>query len=173
MTTDLRDNNHGQIEETDFHPKSAVEELAEQTNPKAPSRRNKNFLISMYHALKGIFLVVIRERNMRFHLSFAFFILVLGLYLGLNRSEWLWVVIAVFLAVYGEFLNTVVEAVVDLVVERKYHPLAGLVKDVSAGMVLVAVGAELIILALIFQPHIWHYFGIETNFSRFVHRLKG
>ncbi|GAP00401.1 diacylglycerol kinase family protein [Fructobacillus ficulneus] len=173
MTTDLHDKHDTENESETFHPKSTVEKLAERHNAKEPSSRNSNFFISLYHALRGIFLIVIRERNMRFHLGFAFFVLVMGLYLGLNRSEWLWVVIAVFLAVYGEFLNTVVEAVVDLVVERHYHPLAGLVKDVAAGMVLVAVGAELIILALIFQPHVWHYFGIETNFSRFIHRLKG
>ncbi|GAP02150.1 diacylglycerol kinase [Fructobacillus pseudoficulneus] len=173
MTTDSRDNNFIQTAEPDYKEKSAVEKLAEQNNAKAPTQRNKNFFISLYHALKGIFLVVIRERNMRFHLAFAFFVLVIGLYLGLNRSEWLWVVIAVFLAVYGEFLNTVVEAVVDLVVERKYHPLAGLVKDVSAGMVIVAVTAEMLILVIIFQPHVWHYFGIQTDLSRFVHRLKG
>ncbi|MCO0831513.1 diacylglycerol kinase family protein [Fructobacillus sp. W13] len=135
--------------------------------------RNRNFFRSMFNALKGIFLVLVRERNMRFHVGFAIFVLAAGLYLGLNRSEWLWVVIAVFLAVYGEFMNTVVEAVIDLMVDKRYHPLAGLVKDVSAGMVLVSVFAEMIILFLIFQPHLWHFFGIETDFSRFIYQLKG
>ncbi|MBS9337488.1 diacylglycerol kinase family protein [Fructobacillus sp. S1-1] len=135
--------------------------------------RNRNFFKSLFNALKGIFLVLIRERNMRFHVGFAILVLAGGLYLGLNRSEWLWVVIGVFLAIYGEFVNTVVEAVIDLMVDKRYHPLAGLVKDVSAGMVLVSVAAEMIILFLIFQPHLWHFFGIQTDFSRFIHRLKG
>lgn len=135
--------------------------------------RNRNFFKSLFNAVKGIFLVLVRERNMRFHVGFAFIVLVGGLYLGLNRSEWLWVVIGVFLAIYGEFVNTVVEAVIDLMVDKRYHPLAGLVKDVSAGMVLVSVAAEMVILFLIFQPHLWHYFGIQTDFSRFIHRLKG
>ncbi|MBS9335973.1 diacylglycerol kinase family protein [Fructobacillus sp. M1-21] len=135
--------------------------------------RNRNFFKSLFNALKGVFLVLIRERNMRFHVGFALIVLAGGLYLGLNRSEWLWVVIGVFLAIYGEFVNTVVEAVIDLMVDKRYHPLAGLVKDVSAGMVLVSVAAEMVILFLIFQPHLWHFFGIETDFSRFIHRLKG
>ncbi|MBS9334711.1 diacylglycerol kinase family protein [Fructobacillus sp. M1-10] len=135
--------------------------------------RNRNFGKSLFNAIKGIFLVLIRERNMRFHVGFALVVLIGGLYLGLNRSEWLWVVIGVFLAIYGEFVNTVVEAVIDLMVDKRYHPLAGLVKDVSAGMVLVSVAAEMIILFLIFQPHLWHFFGIQTDFSRFIHRLKG
>ncbi|MDF7637286.1 diacylglycerol kinase family protein [Leuconostocaceae bacterium ESL0958] len=136
-------------------------------------KRNKNFFRSMINALSGIFRVLARERNMRFHLFFALVIILVGLYFGLNRSEWLWVVIAVFLAIYGEFLNTVVESVVDLIVDYKYHPLAGFIKDVSAGMVLVAVSAEMIILFLIFQPYVWRYFGIVTNFSQFIHDLKG
>ncbi|WP_274458551.1 diacylglycerol kinase family protein [Fructobacillus sp. CRL 2054] len=135
--------------------------------------RNRNFFKSLFNAIKGILLVLVRERNMRFHVGFALIVLAGGLYLGLNRSEWLWVVIGVFLAIYGEFVNTVVEAVIDLMVDKRYHPLAGLVKDVSAGMVLVSVAAEMVILFLIFQPHLWHFFGIETDFSRFIHRLKG
>lgn len=135
--------------------------------------RNRNFFKSLFNALKGIFLVLVRERNMRFHVGFALVVLAGGLYLGLNRSEWLWVVIGVFLAIYGEFVNTVVEAVIDLMVDKRYHPLAGLVKDVSAGMVLVSVAAEVVILFIIFQPHLWHFFGIQTDFSRFIHRLKG
>jgi undecaprenol kinase len=92
-----------------------------------------------------------------------------GLHLGLNRADWLWVAVAVFTVISSEFLNTIIEAVVDLVVEKRYHPLAGLAKDVAAGGVLVAVGFEIIILLIVFQPYVWRHFGIVTNFSQFIH----
>jgi len=117
-------------------------------------------------------MILVRERNMRIHILLAFLILVTGLHYGLYRADWLWVTMAVFIVIFSEFLNTIIEAVVDLVVEKKYHPLAKLAKDVAAGAVLVAVGVEIIILLLIFQPYIWRQFGIVTNFSDLLHHFQ-
>lgn len=135
--------------------------------------RNHSLFRAMKNAWHGIWMVLVRERNMRIHILFAFIILVAGLHFGLNRADWLWATIAVFLPVYSEFLNTIIESVVDLIVDKEYHPLAGLAKDVAAGVVFVAVGFELIILFIIFQPYVWREFGIVTHFSEYIHRFKG
>ncbi|MEX0380638.1 diacylglycerol kinase family protein [Leuconostoc sp. MS02] len=134
--------------------------------------RNSSFFKAMRNSLNGIWLILVRERNMRIHVVLAFFILVAGLHYGLYRADWLWVTMAIFIVVFSEFLNTIIEAVVDLVVEKKYHPLAKLAKDVAAGAVLVAVGVEIIILLLIFQPYVWRQFGIVTNFSDLLHQFQ-
>ncbi|MGX7051451.1 diacylglycerol kinase family protein [Leuconostoc palmae] len=134
--------------------------------------RNSNFFKALRNSLNGIWMILVRERNMRIHIVLAFLILVTGLHYGLYRADWLWVTMAVFIVIFSEFLNTIIEAVVDLVVEKNYHPLAKLAKDVAAGAVLVAVGVEIIILLLIFQPYIWRQFGIVTNFSDFLHHFK-
>ena len=53
-----------------------------------------------------------------------------------------------------EGLNTALEAVVDLA-SPKLHPLAKVAKDVSAGMVLIAAIAAVIIGLLILGPALW------------------
>lgn len=136
------------------------------------THRNSNFLKAMSHSLNGIWMILVRERNMRIHIVLAFLILVAGLHYGLYRADWLWVTMAIFIVIFSEFLNTIIEAVVDLVVEKKYHPLAKLAKDVAAGAVLVAVGVEIIILLIIFQPYVWRQFGIVTNFSDLLHQFQ-
>ncbi|MDF7626679.1 diacylglycerol kinase family protein [Leuconostocaceae bacterium ESL0723] len=135
--------------------------------------RNRTFWRASYNALHGVWSVLVRERNMRIHIVIAFVVLLAGLHFGLNRADWLWVTIGVFLAIYSEFLNTIIESVVDLIVGDRYEPLAGLAKDVAAGLVLVAVGFELIILLIIFQPYIWRELGIVTHFSEYFHHFRG
>ncbi|CAH1851362.1 diacylglycerol kinase family protein [Convivina intestini] len=131
--------------------------MASEDKDKQPQvTRNHNFAMALKNALHGILVVVLRERNMRIHIISAFMILLAGLYCGLRRSDWLWVTIGVFLVIYSEFLNTIVESIVDLIVGRRYHVLAGLAKDLAAGLVLVAVGVEMIILLIIFEPYVYH-----------------
>ena len=67
--------------------------------------------------------------------------------------------IAVFSAVTSEFVNTIIESVVDLIVEHKFHPLAKVAKDVAAGGVLIAVFFEILVLVIIFQPYFYEWMG--------------
>ena len=150
--------------------KTTLEGMPE--SQKKQTTRNSNFFRALRNSLNGIWMILVRERNMRIHILLAFLILVTGLHYGLYRADWLWVTMAVFIVIFSEFLNTIIEAVVDLVVEKKYHPLAKLAKDVAAGAVLVAVGVEIIILLLIFQPYIWRQFGIVINFSDLLHHFQ-
>ena len=150
--------------------KTTLEGMPE--SQKKQTTRNSNFFRALRNSLNGIWMILVRERNMRIHILLAFLILGTGLHYGLYRADWLWVTMAVFIVIFSEFLNTIIEAVVDLVVEKKYHPLAKLAKDVAAGAVLVAVGVEIIILLLIFQPYIWRQFGIVTNFSDLLHHFQ-
>lgn len=139
------------------------EELSQEQKEKKV-KRNSTFLKALKNALNGIFQLLRRERNMRIHILFAFFILCVGLYFKIGRSDWLWVTVAVFTVISSEFVNTIIEALVDLVVQKKYYPLAGLAKDVAAGGVLAAVMFEFIILGIIFQPYIWKLLNIHTHF---------
>lgn len=139
------------------------EELSQEQKEKKV-KRNSTFLKALKNALNGIFQLLKRERNMRIHILFAFFILCVGIYFKIGRSDWLWVTVAVFTVISSEFVNTIIEALVDLVVDKKYYPLAGLAKDVAAGGVLAAVMFEFIILGIIFQPYIWKLFNIQTHF---------
>ena len=47
--------------------------------------------------------------------------------------------------IMAEFVNTMVEAIVDLIVGEQYHPLAKVAKDVASGAVLAAVAFAIVI----------------------------
>ncbi len=128
-------------------------------------KRNKNFLKALINAFNGIWLLVNRERNFRIHILIALFVLIVGIQFHLSRSDWLWVIVAITLAIISEILNTIVETVVDLIVKNKYDNLAKISKDVAAGGVVFAVIIEFTILAIIFQPYIWNAFGIHDLFN--------
>ena len=52
-----------------------------------------------------------------------------------------------------ELLNTAIESAVDLAIGKRFHPLAQIAKDCSAGAVLVAsIGSLLIAVLLLFPP---------------------
>lgn len=116
--------------------------------------KNTTFLQALGHAIEGIGQLLVRERNMRFHFLAAVIVLIVGIYVGLGRSDWLWITIAVFTVIMAEFVNTMVEAIVDLIVGERYEPLAKIAKDVAAGAVLASVMFAVVVGVLIFQPYL-------------------
>ena len=51
-----------------------------------------------------------------------------------------------------ELLNTSIEAVVDLAIGRRFHPLARIAKDTAAAAVMVAAISSLLIALLLLLP---------------------
>lgn len=119
--------------------------------------KNTSFLQALGHSLEGIGQLLVRERNMRFHFIAALVIFAIGLYVGLGRSDWLWITVACFTVIMAEFVNTIVEAIVDLIVGTQYYELAKVAKDVASGAVLAAVMFAVVIGGLIFEPYFWPY----------------
>lgn len=125
-----------------------------KNNNQKQVEKNSHFLQAFGHSIAGIGELLVRERNMRFHIFAACIVLIVGIYVDLGRSDWLWISVAVFTVISAEFLNTIVEAIVDLIVGENYHPLAKVAKDVASGGVLAAAVFAVIIGVLIFQPYL-------------------
>ncbi len=62
---------------------------------------------------------------------------VLSFWLGIGRQDWAVIIGAIALVWTAEFLNTALEAVVDLASPQQ-HPLAKVGKDVGAAAVMIA-----------------------------------
>lgn len=111
---------------------------------------------------RGLWYALRTQRNMRVHATLAAAAIVLGLLLGISAVEWALVFVAIGGVVVMEMVNTVVEAVVDLVTQR-YHPLARIAKDVAAGAVLLNSILAVVIALFVYLPHLWplllHTFG--------------
>ena len=87
-------------------------------------------------AFEGFAYTIKTQRNMRIHLVIAVCALIASALLRLTPIEWAVIIVCIGLVLMTEMLNTAIEATIDLV-SPEFHPLAKVVKDIGAGMVLV------------------------------------
>jgi diacylglycerol kinase (ATP) len=117
-----------------------------------------NFIVSRLqsfrHAFRGFWYVVRTQRNAWIHVVIATIVCILSFWLRLNTHDWALIILATAMVFTAEFLNTAIEAVVDLASPQK-HPLAKVGKDVGAGAVLIAAIAAVLIGALVLGPPLW------------------
>src|SRR5919109_4549826 len=118
----------------------------------------KNFIYSRImafgHAFRGWWYVLRTQHNAWIHLIFASVVVLMGLWLGLKPLDWAVIVLTIAMVFTAEFINTAIEAVVDLA-SPVHHPLAKVGKDVGAGAVLVSALAGIVIGLLIIGPPLW------------------
>lgn len=108
-----------------------------------------NFIRSFNFAVQGIISAIRTERNMKFHYLAALGVIIGSLFFNLSRLEHLILFFAVIFVLTTEMINTAIERTVDLMTQD-YHPLAKLVKDVSAGAVLLSAANALVVAYLLF-----------------------
>ena len=106
--------------------------------------KNDNFLEACHNAVNGIIYAATTQRNIRIQLVLAVIVMLLSLAYGLETTDFLCLVFAVFLVIFAEMINTAIETVVDLFVDV-YHPKAKIAKDVAAGAVVLAACNALIV----------------------------
>jgi diacylglycerol kinase len=111
------------------------------------------FLHGMLHAWHGVRHVFLHERNARVHLLFAILAFVTGVWLQVSDAELAAVFFAVIIVFLAEIFNTAIERTLDLI-DIKENPRIKLIKDMSAGAVLVSAIAAVTIGIAIFAPHI-------------------
>ena len=99
------------------------------------------------------------QRNAWIHALASAFVVALGLWLKLPRIDWVPLLLAIGLVWLAEFLNTALEAVVDLA-SPDVHPLARVGKDVGAAAVLIAAGTAALIGLLVLGPPLWGRLGL-------------
>ena len=91
------------------------------------------------------------QRNAWIHTAIAAAAFVLGIWLKISFSDWALITLTTAMVFMAEFVNTAIEAVVDLASPNK-HPLAKIGKDVGAAAVLVAAFAAILVGLLILGP---------------------
>ncbi|MFO7540977.1 MAG: diacylglycerol kinase family protein [Chloroflexota bacterium] len=116
-------------------------------------------LKSFHYAFHGWWYVIRTQRNAWIHAVISIMVFGLGFWLRLDRHEWAIILLAMMAVWMGEFMNTAIEAVVDMVMPDP-HPLAKVAKDVAAAAVLVgAMGAVLIGLLILGPPLYTRFLG--------------
>lgn len=113
-----------------------------------------NWIRGFVVAGKGIATAWKEQRNLKIHSFITVAVLLLGWYAGLSLAEWCVVVLACGLVISMELINTAIENLTDLVMKEQ-HPVAGKVKDIAAGAVLIVSMAACLAGILIFGRHFW------------------
>ncbi|GAA2723212.1 diacylglycerol kinase family protein [Cellulomonas aerilata] len=105
------------------------------TTPRHGRRRRE--VDSFRWAARGVRAALVREPHLRFHAAATVVVAVLAALVPLTPAERAALGLAVGLVWVAELVNTAVERLVDLV-SPGFDPVAGQVKDIAAGAVLVA-----------------------------------
>ena len=114
-------------------------------------------LTSFRHAFKGLRAVVSRERNARIHLFFAVAAGVASWVFHISVFQLSLVILSIILVFFAEITNTAVERTLDLITTER-NQVVQLVKDMTAGGVLVCAIGSLAIGVCIFGPRVYEMF---------------
>ncbi len=106
---------------------------------------------SFRYAFSGWWYVIRTQKNAWIHTIVSIIVIAIGLWLSIGPQDWAVIFLAIAMVWTAEFLNTALEAVVDLASPER-HPLARVGKDVGAAAVLIAAIASVLIGLLIFGP---------------------
>lgn len=113
----------------------------------------KKRLKSFVYAFKGIGSLLKQEHNAWIHCTAIVVVTIAGFYYGITQTEWCIVLLCFGMVLAAEAFNTAIERLVNLV-SPDFHPIAGDVKDVAAGAVLICSIAAAMIGGIIFLPYI-------------------
>lgn len=108
---------------------------------------------SFGYAWKGIKSFISKEPNAWIHCTAIVFVAIAGFGFGITRTEWLIVILCFGMVLAAEGFNTAIERLVNLV-SPEHNPMAGDVKDIAAGAVLICAVAAAIAGVIIFTPYI-------------------
>lgn len=110
-----------------------------------PRRHAKSFK----YAFSGLLHTLINEPNFRVQLVLSVATVYFGFKYNISNIEWGLLIISNGLLLSAEMINTVVENFIDVLIKDK-HDGAKIIKDVSAGFVLISALVLLIVFLLIF-----------------------
>ena len=113
----------------------------------------KNFLKSFKYAFEGILSAFALERNLKVQVIIAALTIGAGFYFKISPIEWCVIILAIGLVLSMELVNTAIENVVNMITtERK--PLAGKIKDIAAGAVLIVSIVAVLVGIFVFRKYL-------------------
>lgn len=104
---------------------------------------------SFKHAFEGIFHALLNEANFRVQIVIVILAVIFGKLFKISNVEWAIVTMSMGLLLASELINTTVEEIMDHFVKHD-NRVAKVIKDLSAGFVLINAIGALIIFYLIF-----------------------
>ena len=125
----------------------------------------RQWLKSTNFAIEGILHGAKTQRHLRYHFFTAALVLFLSYILGITRTEFIIISLAVILVISTEMLNSAVEAVVDIL-SPEYSEKARTAKDIAAGAVLIAAFGAVVLGYIILFPYLKSIFTKGFSIAR-------
>jgi len=147
-------------------PKSKVFKVAKYSPDFKSRYRSRSWSVakdlpsSFKYALKGLAYAFFSQRNFRIHIFIGLLVIILSIWLQLSFSNCAILFLTISIVLVLELINTSIEAVVDLAIGRRFHPLARIAKDCAAASVLVGALSSVFIAFLILLPPILKKLGL-------------
>lgn len=116
--------------------------------------RFHGFFESLNLASKGLYYLFLYHRNMRIILMLGVLAMLFGFYLDLKGIELVALFLTITLVFMAEIFNTAIEMLMDMLT-AKYHLRIKLVKDIAAGVVLLASINAVVVGYILFVPKIF------------------
>jgi diacylglycerol kinase len=116
--------------------------------------RARNIFESFRFAIAGLWYALRTQRNTRVHLTIAAAAIAVGLWVRLSTAEWAILTLTIGFVLVSEMINTVAETLIDMI-SPGFHPLAKVIKDVTAGAVLIGAIVSAIVGLLLLGPPLW------------------
>ena len=115
--------------------------------------RKASLIYSIKNALSGILHIFSHHYNARLIFLSEIFAILLGFYLEISKLEIFVLGVAMMIVFFAEVINTIVEDITNLIT-LEFHPRIKIIKDVAAGVVLVAIFFSVIMGYFIFMNRI-------------------
>lgn len=110
-------------------------------------RRIKSFQYAFY----GLFHAFFNEFHFKIHFILFLVVILASIYLKINQYEWVLIFIVSFLVFIIEMINSAIERLCDLYTTKKNQKIK-IIKDISAGAVLLSALLSIIVGLIIFLP---------------------
>ena len=119
-----------------------------------PGSQIHNWANTFKHAGNGCLWAFKTQKNFKVHFFLSGMALALGVWLRVSFERMLLLILAVSWGLTIEMANTVIEQVVNWITQE-YHPRAKIIKDASAGMMLLLSFGLALLGILILLPPLW------------------
>ncbi len=114
----------------------------------------RKMFFSFKNAFWGLWYVIKKESNFRLEILAGVLVIGAMFLAGLERWEIIALIFVIFAVLILEMLNTSVERIVNMFKPR-IHPYARIIKDITAGAVLLASVGAVVVGLVIFWPYLF------------------
>ena len=111
--------------------------------------KNKNFIAALKNALNGIVVAFKTESNIKIDFVATILVIIACIIIKVTYLELLAIVLTIGLVLFAEMFNSVAENIVDMITEE-YNEKAKIIKDISAGAVLITSIVAVLVAVIIF-----------------------